>query len=146
MKRNTGTGHKYKLGHTEFITVYPSKTHPYIGNSSVLQRIMDNPEEALVVNLRTGELTVHRYPEIKTLDKRELEVWYFTESVGVRHKIFTSSVDAAIRGTQFIWEHYGRGTVVCFELDISFIYDGNDDELLNNELGFIFLRHEAEGS
>ena len=136
MNKALDKGRRYRIGDKEFMTVAPRKYHWLCGSTS-LQKIMDSKNEVLVVNLSNGSLTTHAYPTDKNYED-QLILWYITERTGAKHKVFTSSLDAAVNGIIFLHEHYGRGTVTCFEQGRSFVYDPVN--ILGGSHGGITLR------
>jgi len=67
MKNKTKTGHQYSLPddnqYEDFMVVAPYPHSPLF-KSSFIKEIVNSDEKTFVVNLDTGRLSIHQYPEV----------------------------------------------------------------------------------
>jgi len=100
----TKQGSRYKLNGKEFMVLEP---HPNLLKSTMIRKIAQSTVETFVADLKTGVLTIHRYPKLTEIQyliassKRAVDVW-----------LDEYSIEALVKSLNFLFFKHGEGRVI----------------------------------
>ena len=132
MKIQTNPGHKYTLNRQRFMVVSPDRN---VRKSHLIENVHTSTDRTLTVNLESGILTIHKYPEL-----------YLTYSPKIMENpvnvfnISAVSIEDSILDIAKHYRVYGAGRVIVQpNSEYSFSYEGDLAKAVA-ELSFIFMK------
>jgi len=128
MKEQTRTGHRYEFDGRKYMVVEPTGE---LLKSTLLRDKLQSTKDTVVVDLSSGLLHIHKYPE------SNYKIWYHSFNTGVKHGVAVTDRLSTFQSIHVLYNKYGKGTIVCPEIGRAYWYDG-DDSMLFDSLKMIY--------